>query len=98
MFIFSNLFFALAKLFDIVITLYIWIVIIRVVLSWVNPDPHNPIVQFLIRVTEPALSRIRRYVPYLGGFDISPIILIFALYIVEIFLVNTFQDLAYSLR
>ncbi|MFQ5864432.1 MAG: YggT family protein [bacterium] len=98
MFIFSNLFLALARLLDIVITLYIWIVIIRVVISWVNPDPSSPIVQFLIRVTEPVLSRIRRYVPYLGGLDISPMILIFGLYIVEIFLVRTFQDLAYSLR
>ncbi|MFQ5824033.1 MAG: YggT family protein [bacterium] len=98
MFIFSNLFFAIARILDISITIYIWIVIIRVIISWVNPDPFSPIVQFLVRVTEPLLSRIRRYVPYLGGFDISPIILIFGLYIAEIFLVGTLEDLAYSLR
>lgn len=98
MFVIGNLFLAIAKLLDIVITLYIWIVIIRVILSWVNVDPYNPFVQFLIKITEPALSWIRRFVPNLGGLDISPMILILGLYLAEAFLVNTFRDLAYTFR
>nr|CRH07642.1 conserved membrane protein of unknown function [Candidatus Magnetococcus massalia] len=54
--------------------LYSWIILIRVLLSWVNPDPYNPIVQFLIRATEPVLAPLRRIIPTLGGMDFSPIV------------------------
>ena len=98
MFIFSNLFTAIASLLDMAITLYIWAVIIRVIISWVNPDPYNQFVQFFVKITEPTLGRIRRFIPSLGGIDISPMVLIIGLYIAKSFLVNTFQDPAGALR
>ncbi len=71
-----------------VITAYIWLVIIRAVLSWFQVDPHNPFVQFLIGITEPVLSRIRRVLPDLGGLDLSPVVLIFGLYILRKLLIG----------
>jgi YggT family protein len=79
MFMISNFLFALAKLVDFVLAAYMWIIIGRAILSWVNPDPYNPIVRFLHEVTEPLLSRIRRVIPaFAGGIDFSPMILILA--------------------
>lgn len=98
MFIFSNLFTAVASLLDMAITLYIWAVIIRVIISWVNPDPYNQFVQIFVKITEPTLGRIRRFIPPLGGIDISPMVLIIGLYFAKSFFVNTFQDLAGALR
>ena len=72
-----------------VIFLYKWIVIISALLTWVRPDPYNPIVQMLYRLTEPAYALIRRYIPTVfGGMDLAPIILIFALIFLETFLKN----------
>ena len=74
-----------------IISLYKWVIIISALLSWVNPDPNNPIVQMLYRLTEPAYRFIRRLIPtYFGGLDIAPIILIFALIFMETFLTNLF--------
>ncbi len=98
MFIFANLFEAMAKLIDIILTVYIWLIVGRAILSWFNFDPYSPIVQFLVKITEPLLSRIRRVVPDFGGLDISPLILIVGLYIAESFFVNTFRDLAFALK
>jgi YggT family protein len=70
-----------------IISLYKWVVIISAILSWVNPDPNNPVVQMLYRLTEPAYRFIRRYIPTVfGGLDIAPLILIFALIFLETFL------------
>ena len=79
MFLFSNLLLAVARLLELVLWAYFWIIIARAVLSWVNPDPFNPIVRFLYRVTEPALRPIRRLLPKLGGIDVSPVVLILLL-------------------
>ena len=98
MFIFANLFMAIANLLDLLITVYIWIVIIRVALSWFNVDRHSPYVQFLVRITEPALLRIRRYLPDFGGLDLSPLALILGLYFVQSFLVTTLRQLAQTLQ
>jgi YggT family protein len=74
-----------------IISLYKWVIIISALLSWVNPDPNNPIVQMLYRLTEPAYRFIRRLIPTnFGGLDIAPIILIFALIFMETFLTNLF--------
>ena len=74
-----------------VIFLYKWIVIISALLTWVRPDPYNPIVQMLYRLTEPAYAFVRRYIPTVfGGMDLAPIILIFALIFLETFLKNLF--------
>ena len=95
MFMISNFMFALAKLVDIALSAYMWIIIGRAILSWVNPDPYNPIVRFLHEVTEPVLSRIRRLVPaFAGGIDFSPIILIMAIIFLQSFLVPTLKQMA----
>ncbi|MBN2223355.1 MAG: YggT family protein [Deltaproteobacteria bacterium] len=97
MYVLGNLIHALAMVLNIAITVYIWIIIIRALLSWVNPDPYNPIVRFLSAVTDPVLSPIRRRMPYLGGLDISPIIVIVILYFLRLFLVPTLLRVAVDL-
>ena len=98
MFVISNFLFALAKIIDFVLGAYIWIIIGRAIISWVNPDPYNPIVRFLYDITEPVLTRIRRFVPvFAGGMDFTPIILILAIIFLQSFLVPTLKTLAVSL-
>ena len=84
----------LTSIFTIVLTiisLYKWVIIISALLSWVRPDPYNPIVQMLYKLTEPAYAFIRRYIPtVIGGMDLAPLILIFALIFLETFLKNLF--------
>ncbi|NIQ01711.1 MAG: YggT family protein [Nitrospinaceae bacterium] len=99
MFVLSNLLSALATVLDIILTLYMWIIIIRALLSWVNPDPYNPIVQFLYSVTEPVLYRIRKVVHSPGmPIDLSPIIVILAIIFLQAFLVQTLKMTALNLR
>jgi YggT family protein len=98
MFMISNFLLAVAKLLNIALSAYIWIVIGRAVISWVNADPYNPIVQFLVRATEPLLVRIRRFLPVMGGLDLSPMILILAVVFLQSFLVPTLQQLAMTIR
>ena len=99
MFVLENLIFALAKIIDMGLTIYIWLIIGRALISWVNPDPYNPIVTFLYRVTEPVLAPIRRWIPLRGmGIDISPIIVILVIYFLQMFLVKTMIQLSISLR
>lgn len=98
MFVLANFIYALANVLDMVLNIYLWIVFARAILSWVNPDPYNPIVQFLIRVTEPVLYPIRRAIGYGMGIDFSPLIVIFAIYFLRSFLVRTLFDIALRLR
>jgi YggT family protein len=99
MFILANLLMALAQIIDYLLTAYMWIVIARAIVSWVNPDPYNPIVRFLYSVTEPVLYRIRRLFPlYAGGIDFSPIIVFVAIIFLQRFLVQSLYDLAQSIR
>ncbi|MBN2514815.1 MAG: YggT family protein [Deltaproteobacteria bacterium] len=95
MFVLGNLIEALAKIVDIGLTIYMWMIIIRAILSWVNPDPYNPIVMFLYRATEPVLYQIRKWIP-LGniGIDISPIIVILVIIFLQSFLVRSMLQLA----
>ncbi len=97
MFAVSNLINAIATILSLGLTLYMWVLIARSILSWVNPDPYNPIVKFLYSVTEPVLYPIRKRVPYLGGLDLSPLILILAILFLQAFLVKTLHDLAFAL-
>jgi YggT family protein len=97
-FLFSNLLLALARVLDIVLTLYLYVVIARAIVSWVNPDPRNPIVRFLYNATEPLLYRVRRAVPYIGGIDFSPLLVIIGIYFLQYFLVSSLIDLASSIR
>jgi YggT family protein len=99
MFILSNFLVAIAQILGILLTLYTYIVIARAILSWVNPDPYNPIVRFLYNATEPVLYRVRRTIPsYAGGIDFSPLIVILAVYFLQSFLVQSLRDLAFALR
>ena len=99
MFILGNLLEALAVVLQMVLQLYLWIVFARVILSWVNPDPYNPIVQFLYRITDPLLYRVRKWLPiHGGGIDFSPMIVILAIIFLQTFLVQTLQRLAFSLK
>jgi YggT family protein len=98
-FVAGNLILALANLLHLVLQAYFWIIIARAVLSWVNPDPFNPIVRFLYRVTEPVLRPIRYRLPTLSmGIDLSPMVVILIIYLLDGFLVATLRDLALSLR
>jgi YggT family protein len=97
MFIFANLLRALATVIDLVLNLYMWIIIARAVISWVNPDPYNPIVRVLYSVTDPVLLAIRRRLPLnFGGIDFSPIIVILAIIFLRQFLVASLFGLAGS--
>jgi YggT family protein len=73
-----------------------WIIIIRALISWVNPDPWNPIVRFLYQVTEPVLRPIRRRLP-LSGIDLSPVVVILVIYFLQRFLVRVIAETAYRL-
>ncbi len=95
MFVIGNFLAAIAKIIDIALTLYMWIIIARAVVSWVNPDPYNPIIRFLNAVTEPVLYQIRRRLPIsFGGIDFSPIIVILVIIFVQSFLVQSLAQLA----
>ena len=99
MFVAGNLLLALANLLHLLLQAYFWIIIARAVLSWVSPDPFNPIVRFLYRVTEPVLRPIRHRLPTLSiGIDLSPMVVILAIFFLDSFLISTLRDLALSLR
>ncbi|BCB97382.1 YggT family protein [Dissulfurispira thermophila] len=99
MFIFGNLVLAMAKVLDIVLDVYKWIIIISAIISWVNPDPYNPIVRFLYSVTEPALRPIRRVIGgRLGPIDISPLVVILAIIFIQKFLISSLMELGYKIK
>jgi YggT family protein len=98
-FVAGNLLLALANLLHLLLQAYFWIIIARAVLSWVSPDPFNPIVRFLYRITEPVLRPIRHRLPTLSiGIDLSPMVVILAIFFLDSFLISTLRDLALSLR
>jgi len=98
MFIIGNFLIAIAKVLNIALSIYMWLIIIRALISWVNPDPYNPIVRFLVSVTEPVLYPIRRRLPLLGGIDFSPLVAILAIIFIQTFLVQSLMQLGISLR
>ena len=100
MFVAGNFLSGVAYVLDTVLFLYMWIIIIRAVISWVNPDPWNPIVQILHRLTDPVLLTIRRRIPFAiaGGMDLSPIIAILILYFLQIAVVGSMKDMAMQLH
>jgi YggT family protein len=98
MFVLGNFVIALARIIEIVLTLYMWIIIFRAVISWVNPDPYNKIVVFLYRVTEPVLRPVRRILPLRNvGIDIAPLVVILIIVFLQYFLVQSIIQLARSL-
>jgi YggT family protein len=99
MFIAANLITAVAEVIGIILNFYMWVIIIRALISWVNPDPYNPIVQFLYKVTEPVLHPVRRLIPvYNMGIDLSPLIVILILIFLRSFLVASLYQLALRLH
>jgi YggT family protein len=97
MFIVSNLLTALAMVIDYALIIFMWVVVARAVLSWVNPDPYNPIVRFIHNVTEPVLYQIRRRLPVnFGGIDLSPIVVFLIIIFLRKFLVASLYGLAAS--
>jgi YggT family protein len=90
----------IVQLVSTLLTLYMWVVIISAVLSWVNPDPYNPIVRFLRNVTEPVFTRIRRALPFIvvGGMDLSPLLVIVAVQILGALLDKLVFDMSMSMR
>ncbi len=95
MFVLSNFLTGLAQVLDVLLNLYMWAIIINALLSWVSPDPYNPIVRILYQITEPVLGRIRRAIPMRGmGIDISPIIAILAIIFLRSAVVRTIFEIA----
>jgi len=98
MFVISNLLVAVAKVLDIALTIFMWIIIARAILSWVSPDPYNPIVRFIHNVTEPVLYQVRKRIPLsFGGIDFSPIIILLAVIFLQQFVVQSLQQFAMTL-
>ena len=82
------------QMLQMIIDIYIWVIIIAALISWVQPDPYNPIVQTLYRLTEPVYAYIRRYVPtVIGGIDLAPLIVIFGLQFIELLLSNMLRSM-----
>ncbi len=100
MFVAGNFLSGVAYVLDTVLFLYMWIIIIRALISWVNPDPWNPIVQILHRLTDPVLLTIRRLIPFAiaGGMDLSPIIAILIIIFLQIAVVGSMKDMAMQLH
>lgn len=98
MFVFANFLSAVAQILDFALNIYFWIIIGRAIISWVSPDPYNPIVRFLYQATEPVLYRIRKVVPYLGGLDVSPMIALLGIMFLRWFAIATLMELAVKLK
>lgn len=97
MFVISNLISALAMGVDIFLSILTLLIFVRVLVSWVSPDPYNPIVLFLTKTTDPVLNPIRRFLPD-WPIDVSPIVAGILIIMLRIFLMNTLSDLAAVLR
>lgn len=98
MFVLGNFIVAIAQIAGAILTILTWIIIIRALISWVNPDPYNSIVQFLYRVTEPILMPIRRILPAMGGFDLSPIVALIGIMFIRSFVVRTLIEFGMRLK
>jgi YggT family protein len=88
----ANIFLALAKLIELVdglLTIYKYVLLASVIISWVNADPYNPIVNFIYRITEPLLTRIRRHMPNTGMLDLSPLVAFALIYVLQIVVFDT---------
>ncbi|MDO9514549.1 MAG: YggT family protein [Syntrophales bacterium] len=99
MFVIGNFIEAIVRIIDMGLTLYMWLIIIRALISWVNPDPYNPIIRFLYSVTEPVLYQVRRLIPIKGlGIDFAPVIVVLVIVFLQTFLVRTMLQIAVNFR
>jgi YggT family protein len=96
MFVVSNALDAIAQVLHMLCSAYVWIVIIATLLSWVRPDPYNPIVRVLYALTEPVLYRVRKYMPFLytSGIDFSPLVVIIAVQLFDMIIVRSMRQFA----
>jgi YggT family protein len=94
----GNLFVALGSIVDILLKIYMWVLIIAALISWVGPDPYNPVVRFLRSVTEPVLRPVRRRLGVFGGIDISPMIVIIGIFFIRSFIVRTIIEYGYKIK
>ena len=95
----GNIVLGAVAVLDIILSSYKWIIIIRALISWVNPDPYNPIVQFLVRVTEPVLRPLRKLVPtWRMGVDLSPLIAILIIIFLEYALLGNLKEWGMSMK
>jgi YggT family protein len=96
MFPVANLLIALAQLLGFILQAYMWVIIGRAIISWVNPDPYNPIVRTLHNLTEPVLYQVRKRLPftYTSGMDLSPIVVMLIIMFLQSFVVRTIIDFA----
>jgi YggT family protein len=98
MFVFGNVILGIAKVLDVALNIYMWVIIIRALISWVNPDPYNPIVQILSRMTEPVLRPIRKLAPpYKIGVDLSPLIAVLIVIFLQYALINTLYRIGHAM-
>jgi YggT family protein len=98
MLVLSNFLLALSTVIDYVLVFFMIIVIARAVLSWVSPDPYNPIVRFIHNITEPVLYQVRRRLPIsFSGIDFSPVVVLLVIVFLRIFVVNSLRGLAVSM-
>ena len=97
MFVLSNFIRAIASITDIILSIFYWLILIRALISWVNPDPSNAVVQFLYRTTEPILMPIRKLLPP-TGIDVSPIIAFLLIIFLKGFIVATLIDISYRVQ
>jgi YggT family protein len=98
MFVAGNALEGLAKVLELALQLYMWIIIARALISWVNPDPWNPIVRFLEQATEPVLHPIRKRLGWRMGIDISPIIAIMVIIFIQLAVVQSLKDMALGMH
>lgn len=99
MFVFVNILEAIIYIIDTLLTVYSFVVIVACLLSWVNPDPYNPIVRILRNLTEPLLWRIRKFLPftYISGLDLSPVVLLLAIQLVKMIIIKSLVQAVYLL-
>lgn len=94
----GNLIMALAQVLHILLNVYMLLVVARAIISWVSPDPYNPIVNFLYRATDPVLRYVQRIIPPLGGIDLSPILVLIVIVFLDQFLVGSLREFGFRLK
>jgi len=99
MFVFGNLFSGIAYILDMLLNLYFWVIFARAILSWIRPDPYNPIVRTICKLVDPVTYRISRIIPTrIGMVDIAPFVLMLAIIFAQKFLVATLLDIGTRMK
>ncbi|MGE5444025.1 MAG: YggT family protein [Ignavibacteriales bacterium] len=94
----GNLIMALAQVLHLLLNVYMLLIIVRAIISWVSPDPYNPIVNFLYRATDPVLRYVQRIIPPLGGIDLSPILVLIVIVFLDQFLIGSLREFGFRLK